>query len=53
MNDTLTLKREGARVKKPSRSYYRCKKVQKAIAKASDNGRCWWIEQYLKKTIKY
>tara|TARA_R100000781_G_scaffold90102_2_gene55611 strand:+ start:2346 stop:2507 length:162 start_codon:yes stop_codon:yes gene_type:complete len=53
MNDTLVTTRGEAKEKEATRSYMRCKKVQKAIAKASNNGRCWWIEQYLKNSIKY
>jgi hypothetical protein len=53
MNETLTLEREGAKVKKRTRSYIRYKKVEKAIADATDNGRCWWLEIYLRNTIKY
>tara|TARA_Y100000593_G_scaffold94964_1_gene197669 strand:- start:12324 stop:12518 length:195 start_codon:yes stop_codon:yes gene_type:complete len=25
----------------------RCDKLKKAALKASDNGRCWWIYQYI------
>ena len=52
-NDTLATKRGEAKVKKRSSSYYRYKKIEKAINEASDNGRCWWIKRYLQNTIKY
>jgi hypothetical protein len=48
MEETLTLQKEGVKVETETRSYRKWKKRQAAIAKASDNGRCWWIEQYLK-----
>ena len=52
-NDTFATKRGEAKVKKRSSSYYRYKKIEKAINEASDNGRCWWIKRYLQNTIKY
>lgn len=52
MEDTLTLIKEGAKVKKTTHSSKRWIKVKNAIDKASGNGRCWWIEQYLRKTLK-
>ena len=52
MEDTLTLKKEGAKVKKIKHSSKRWIKIKNAIDKASGNGRCWWIEQYLRKTLK-
>ena len=36
-----------------ARSTLRGKSVKKAILKASDNGRCWWIEQYLRNAFNY
>ena len=51
--ETLVAKREEAKVKMKSSSYYRYKRIEKAINEASDNGRCWWIAKYLKNTIKY
>ena len=36
-----------------ARSTLRGKEVRKAILKASDNGRCWWIEQYLRNAFNY
>ena len=53
MNIPIAKTGEEAMVKKETRSYKRYKKYEKAIRKASGNGRCWWIEQYLKNTIKY
>tara|TARA_Y100000004_G_scaffold66817_1_gene74904 strand:+ start:284 stop:445 length:162 start_codon:yes stop_codon:yes gene_type:complete len=53
MNIPIAKTGEEAMVKKETRSYKRYKKYEKAINKASGNGRCWWIEQYLKNTIKY
>ena len=52
-NDTLVAKKEGAKVRNRSRSYYRYKRAEKAINEASDYGRCWWIAKYLKNTLKY
>ena len=51
MEKPLTLEREGARVETGTRSYRKWKKRQQAIKEASGNGRCWWIEQYLKAKI--
>ena len=51
MEEPLTLEMEGAEVETETRSYRKWKKRQAAIKKASDNGRCWWIEQYLKAKI--
>lgn len=42
---------EGAKAKKSTHSSKRWIRIKKAIDKASDNGRCWWIEQYLRKTL--
>ena len=53
MNKTLATKREGAKVKKHTRSYIRYKKYEEAIHIASGEGRCWWIAEYLKHTLKY
>ena len=53
MEETLVTFREGAKGKNRSRSYKRYKKVEEAINKATNNGKCWWLEQYLKNTIKY
>jgi len=39
--------------KNKARSTLRGKEVRKAILKASDNGRCWWIEQYLRNAFNY
>ncbi len=36
-----------------ARSTLRGEDIRKAILKASDNGRCWWIEQYLRNSFKY
>ena len=52
MEDTLTLKREGAKVQRSTPSSKRWVMIKDAIDKASGNGRCWWIEQYLRKTLK-
>tara|TARA_R100000458_G_scaffold58797_1_gene67636 strand:- start:2742 stop:2894 length:153 start_codon:yes stop_codon:yes gene_type:complete len=41
----------GGKVKKRTHSSKRWLKTKKAIDKASDGGRCWWIEQYLRKTL--
>jgi len=51
INEPLTLEREGARVKNDGHSSRMWKKRLKAIRKASGNGRCWWIEQYLRHTL--
>tara|TARA_R100000808_G_scaffold22893_1_gene50178 strand:+ start:584 stop:739 length:156 start_codon:yes stop_codon:yes gene_type:complete len=51
MDKPLTLEKEGARVETGTRSYRKWKKRQEAIKEASGNGRCWWIEQYLKAKI--
>ena len=48
MKKPLAYDREGAEVEYGTRSYRKWKKRQAAIAKACGNGRCWWIEQYLK-----
>lgn len=53
MEETLATKREGAEVKNRTRSYIRYKKYAEAIHKASGEGRCWWIAEYLKHTLKY
>jgi|TARA_R100001509_G_scaffold164358_1_gene141628 hypothetical protein len=39
--------------KNKARSTLRGKDIKKAILKASDNGRCWWIEQYLRNSFNY
>ena len=41
----------GGKGKKPTHSSKRWLKIKKAIDTASDGGRCWWIEQYLRKTL--
>ena len=51
MKNPLTLSKEGAKVKRLKHSTLKWKKRQEAIRKASDNGRCWWIEQYLKNVL--
>ena len=45
--------REGAKDKNKRLSYLRYKKVEAAINKATNNGKCWWLAKYLKHTIKY
>ena len=40
-------------VKNKARSTLRQRGVKKAILEASDNGRCWWIEQYLRNAFSY
>ena len=40
-------------VKNKARSTLRQKEIKKAILEASDNGRCWWIEQYLRNIYTY
>ena len=52
MEKPLTLNKEEAEVKKPARSAENWKKRQEAIRIASDNGRLWWIEQYLQNVLK-
>ena len=44
--------REGAKGKNHKHSSERWKKIKNAIDEASDNGRLWWIEQYLRNKIK-
>ena len=46
------MKKEKAIIKdvKPLNSRYDMKK-KAAIAKASDNERCWWLAQYLRRTL--
>ncbi len=39
--------------KERARSTLRQREVKKAIFKASGNGRCWWIEQYLRNAFGY
>ena len=52
--DTPIAKTRGeAKVKNTTRSYNRYKKIEKAIHDASDGGRCWWIERYLKHSLFY
>lgn len=34
------------------RSYKRYKRVEEAINKATNNGKCWWLAKYLKNTLK-
>ena len=41
----------GGKVKKSTHSSKRWQKIKKAIDKASNGGKCWWIEQYLRKTL--
>tara|TARA_R100000808_G_C2019329_1_gene68271 strand:+ start:199 stop:501 length:303 start_codon:yes stop_codon:yes gene_type:complete len=41
----------GGKGKKQTHSSKRWQKTKKAIDKASDSGRLWWIEQYLRKTL--
>jgi hypothetical protein len=53
MNEPLILEKEGAEVENRNRSYLRYKKIKDVVDKASDNGRCWWIAQYLRNTLKY
>tara|TARA_R100001594_G_scaffold110311_1_gene145049 strand:+ start:391 stop:552 length:162 start_codon:yes stop_codon:yes gene_type:complete len=53
MEETLVTKREGARDRNKKRSYRRYKKVEDAINKATNNGKCWWLAKYLKHTIKH
>lgn len=45
-------KKRGEALDSTKRSYIRYKKVEKAINKATDNGRCWWLAKYLKNTLK-
>ena len=40
--------KEGAKARKSRHSSKKWIRIKKAIDKASDNGRCWWIEQYLR-----
>ena len=40
-------------VENKKRSTIKQRKVKKAILEASDNGRCWWIEQYLRNVYNY
>tara|TARA_R100000808_G_C2008443_1_gene62129 strand:- start:262 stop:420 length:159 start_codon:yes stop_codon:yes gene_type:complete len=51
IEEPLTLKKEGARVKSDGHSSKLWKKRLEAIKKASGNGRCWWIEDYLRRTL--
>ena len=51
MKKTPLNQTEGAKAKKSRHSSKRWIKIKEAIDKASDNGRCWWIEQYLRKTL--
>ena len=51
MEEPLTLNREEVEVKTEKRSKIKWRKIQDAIAEASDNGRCWWIEQYLRNIL--
>tara|TARA_R100001015_G_C4575225_1_gene132629 strand:+ start:232 stop:387 length:156 start_codon:yes stop_codon:yes gene_type:complete len=51
MKKPLAYHREGAKVENGTRSYRKWKKRQAAIAEACGNGRCWWIEQYLKSKL--
>ena len=51
IEEPLTLKREGAKVKAEGHSSKMWKKRLAAIKKASGDGRCWWIAQYLRHTL--
>ena len=42
---------EGAKATKSTHSSKKWKKIKEAVNKASDNGRCWWIEKYLRGTL--
>ena len=53
METPIAKTRGEAIVENRARSYYRYKKIAKAIHDASDGGRCWWIAKYLKHTIRY
>ena len=48
IDEPLTLEREGAKVKSEGHSSKMWRKRIAAIKKASGDGRCWWIEQYLR-----
>ena len=51
MEKPLTLEKEGEKVDSKKRSKLKWRKIQAAIAEASDNGRIWWVEQYLRNTL--
>ena len=53
MIDIIPSKHVKALERNRTRSYKRYRKYDKAIKEASDNGRCWWIEKFLRHTIKY
>ena len=53
MIDTIPSKKVKSLERNRTRSYKRYRKYDKAIKEASDNGRCWWIEKFLRHTIKY
>tara|TARA_R110002020_G_scaffold175874_2_gene367830 strand:- start:425 stop:574 length:150 start_codon:yes stop_codon:yes gene_type:complete len=46
--ETLDLVKESK-----ARSTKRDRSIKKAILEASGNGRCWWIEQYLRNAFNY